>query len=66
MNDEVEALLLGQNYADKQIQKAVENMVNSWSLDYLHQFAIEELVDHYLENADDIELDILIENHGHL
>ncbi len=51
-------------YTEEQITKAVESMVESWDIETLINFAIEERLDYYLgKNVSQEEIEILIEEH---
>ena len=61
---------------DDQIEKAVENLIDSWDMNTLINFAIEDRIDrlikeykedrinYYLHDADDDEIESLIEEFG--
>ena len=49
---------------DDQIKKAVENLIDSWDLSSLINFAMEDRIHYYLHNADDDEIKFLIEEFG--
>ena len=47
-----------------QIEKAVVNLIDSWDMNSLVSFAIEDQIQYYLHLADDDEIEILIEEFG--
>jgi len=49
---------------DDQIKKAVENLIDSWDLSSLINFAMEDRIHYYLHNANDDEIKFLIEEFG--
>ena len=49
---------------DYQIEKAVENLIDSWDMDSLINFAMEDRLHYYLHNADDDEIKFLKEKFG--
>ena len=49
---------------DDQIEKAVENLIDSWDMKSLINFAMEDRLHYYLHNADDHEIKFLIEEFG--
>ena len=49
---------------DDQIEKAVENLIDSWDMNSLINFAMEDRIHYYLHNADDDEIKFLIEEFG--
>ena len=50
--------------SNKQIQEAVENMIDAWDWNDLRQYIIDERMDYYCGNADRDEVDMLIEDYG--
>ena len=51
-------------YTNKQVDKAIKNMVDKWDLAKLYKFAYEEMEDYFYDRADPINLDKLMEDHG--
>ena len=49
---------------DDQIEKAVVNLIDSWDMNSLVSFAIEDQIQYYLHLADDDEIEFLIEEFG--
>jgi hypothetical protein len=49
---------------DDQIEKAVVNLIDSWDMNSLVSFAIEDQIQYYLHLADDDEIESLIEEFG--
>ena len=51
---------------EEKIEKAVENLVDSWDLETLMNFALEDREHYYLNNADKGEVEWLLEEFGGL
>jgi len=51
------------DYTDK-IEKAVDNMIDTWDLDTLINFAVEDRLEYYLESADKEEVNELLKEFG--
>ena len=51
-------------YSDEQIQGAIENLIDSWDWNDLRQYIIDERMDYYCGNADNDEIDMLMEDYG--
>ena len=51
-------------YSDEQIQGAIENLIDSWDWNVLRQYIIDERMDYYCGNADNDEIDMLMEDYG--
>ena len=49
---------------DAEQEKAVVNLIDSWDMNSLVSFAIEDQIQYYLHLADDDEIEILIEEFG--
>ena len=47
------------DYTDK-IEKAVDNMIDTWDLDTLINFAVEDRLEYYLESASKEEVNELL------
>ena len=52
--------------ADKivSIENAVDNLVDSWDLDTLLQFAFEDRLEYFTHMASDEEINLLLQEHG--
>jgi len=51
---------------EEKIEKAVENLILSWDMDTLMNFALEDREHYYLNNADKEEVEWLLEEFGGL
>tara|TARA_R110002124_G_scaffold72771_4_gene194801 strand:- start:6156 stop:6380 length:225 start_codon:yes stop_codon:yes gene_type:complete len=51
-------------YTNKQVDKAIKNMVDKWDLAKLYKFAYEEMEDYFYDRADPYDLNTLMEEHG--
>ena len=50
----------------EKIEKAVQNLIDSWDLETLMNFALEDREHYYLNNADKEEVEWLLEEFGGL
>lgn len=51
-------------YTNKQVDKAIKNMVDKWDLAKLYKFAYDEMEDYFYDRADPYDLNTLMEEHG--
>tara|TARA_R110000751_G_scaffold11123_2_gene39818 strand:+ start:227 stop:400 length:174 start_codon:yes stop_codon:yes gene_type:complete len=52
-----------EKYVDEQIEKAIDNLIDSWDIDTLINFAYEDRLHYYLHDADKSELNLLMSEH---
>ena len=51
-------------YTDEQIEKAVDNLIDSWDMDTLINSAYDDWLHYYLHNADQEEVSELLQEFG--
>ena len=51
-------------YTDEQIEKAVDNLIDSWDIDTLINSAYDDRLHYYLHNADQEEVSELLQEFG--
>ena len=52
-------------YTDKQIEKAVDNLIDGWDMDTLVNFAYDDRLHYFLHHADQEEIKILEQEINH-
>ena len=51
-------------YTDEQIEKAVDNLIDSWDIDSLINFAYDDRLHYFLHDADQNETEMLVQDFG--
>ena len=49
---------------ERKVEKAVDNMIDSWDLKTLMNFAFEDRLEYFLESADEEEVNELLKEFG--
>ena len=49
---------------ERKVEKAVDNMIDSWDLQTLMNFAFEDRLEYFLESADEEEVNELLKEFG--
>ena len=49
---------------ERKIEKAVDNMIDSWDMSTLMNYAFEEQLEYFLESADEEEVNELLKEFG--
>ncbi len=49
---------------ERKVEKAVDNMIDSWDIDDLMNFVFEDRLEYYLEHADQTEINTLLKEFG--
>jgi len=52
------------NKRNDHIEKAVDNMIDSWDIETLMNFAFEDRLEYFLESADEEEVNELLKEFG--
>ena len=52
------------NKIEGRIEKAVDNMINSWDMSTLQNYAFEEQLEYFFESADEEEVNELLKKFG--
>ena len=51
-------------YTEEQIEKAVDNLIDSWDIDTLVNFAYDDRLHYFLHSADQEEIKMLVQDFG--
>ena len=57
-------LVMTIKYNDEQIEKAVDNLIDSWDIDTLVNFAYDDRLHYFLHSADQEEIKMLVQDFG--
>jgi hypothetical protein len=49
---------------ERKLEKAVDNMIDSWDIETLMNFAFEDRLEYFLESADEEEVNELLKEFG--
>tara|TARA_R110001599_G_scaffold9268_2_gene45814 strand:- start:153 stop:341 length:189 start_codon:yes stop_codon:yes gene_type:complete len=49
---------------ERKVEKAVDNMVDSWDIETLMNFAFEDRLEYFIESADEEEVNELLKEFG--
>ena len=52
------------NKRNDHIEKAVDNMIDSWDIETLMNFAFEDRLEYFLESVDEEEVNVLLKEFG--
>jgi len=52
------------NKIEERIEKAVDNMIDSWDMETLMNFAFEDRLEYFIESADKEEINELLKEFG--
>ena len=56
--------MIVKKYTDEQVEKAVDNLIDSWDMDTLVDFAHADRLHYFLHHADQEEIKMLVQDFG--